>query len=164
MAEGIKTPHKFNGLNFSIWKVKMTVFLQSLGSQVAKAVTKPFREPDGNEDIWSEIATNKFDANAKPRYVLLHALNDDDIARIIYCKSAHEIWLHLVIMHGGYYKSRAKIDLLCSQYENFITNEEELINHMITKFTIITNGLVSLGDRIDNDQKMRKVIRALPPS
>ena len=34
MAEGIKTPPKFDGLNFSIWKVKMTVFFKSLGSQV----------------------------------------------------------------------------------------------------------------------------------
>ena len=45
MADGIKTPPKFDGLNFPIWKVKMTVFLQSLGSRVAKAVTKPFSDP-----------------------------------------------------------------------------------------------------------------------
>ena len=35
---------------------------------------------------------------------------------------------------------------------------------MIIKFTKITNYLTSLGDAIDNDQEMRKVIRALPPS
>ena len=35
---------------------------------------------------------------------------------------------------------------------------------MVTKFTKITNGLSSLGDGIDNDQKVRKIIRALPPS
>jgi len=34
---------------------------------------------------------------------------------------------------------------------------------MTTKFTKITNGLASLGDGIDNDQMVRKVIRALPP-
>ena len=45
MADSIKTPLKFDGLNFPIWKVKMTVFLQSLGSRVAKAVTKPFSAP-----------------------------------------------------------------------------------------------------------------------
>ena len=50
MVEGIKTPSKFNGLNFPIWKVKMTVFLQSLGSRVAKTVTKPFNVPIGDED------------------------------------------------------------------------------------------------------------------
>ena len=57
MAEGIKTPPKFDGLNFPIWKVKMIVFLQSLGSRVAKTVTKPFCAPLSDEDTWSDIAT-----------------------------------------------------------------------------------------------------------
>jgi len=35
---------------------------------------------------------------------------------------------------------------------------------MVTRFTKITNSLASLGDAIDNDQNVRKVIRALPPS
>ena len=45
MAKGIKTPSKFDGLNFPIWKVNMAVFLQSLGSWVAKAVIKLFSVP-----------------------------------------------------------------------------------------------------------------------
>ena len=79
MAKGIKTPPKFDGLNFSIWKVKMTVFLQSLGSRVAKAVTKPCSVPDGHEDTWSDIATKELNANAKGHNTLLQILNDDDI-------------------------------------------------------------------------------------
>ena len=43
-------------------------------------------------------------------------------------------------------------------------NEDESIDDMITKFIKITNGLASLSDEIDNDQKMRKVICALSPS
>jgi len=42
--------------------------------------------------------------------------------------------------------------------------DDETIDCMITRFTKITNGLSSLGDVISNDQKVRKVIRALPPS
>ena len=38
------------------------------------------------------------------------------------------------------------------------------IDCMITRFTKITNALFSLGDDISNDQKVRKVIRALPSS
>ena len=87
MAEGIKTPPKFDGLNFPIWKVKMTVVLQSLGSRITKAVTKPFNIPIGDGDIWSDIATKEFDANAKAYYVLLQALNDDDITMVIHCNS-----------------------------------------------------------------------------
>ena len=113
MTEGIKTPPKFDGLNFPIWKVKMTVFLQSSGSRVAKVVTKPFSAPLGDEDTWSDIATKEFDANARAHYALLQALNDDDIARVIHCKSAYEIWTHLLVTHEGTSQvKRAKIDLL----------------------------------------------------
>ena len=71
MADGIKTPPKFDGLNFPIWKVKMTVFLQFLGSRVAKAMTKLFSVLNSDNDTWFEIATKKFDANVKAHYVLL---------------------------------------------------------------------------------------------
>jgi len=37
-------------------------------------------------------------------------------------------------------------------------NRNESIDDMITKFTKTTNGIISLGDEIDNDQKVRKVI------
>ena len=113
MAEEIKTPPKLDGLKFPIWKVKMIIFLQSLGRWNAKAVTKSFSVPDGDEDIWSEIATKKFDANVNAHYALHQALNDDDIARVFHCKSAHEICSHLVVTHKGTSQvKRVKIDLL----------------------------------------------------
>jgi len=59
---------------------------------------------------------------------------------------------------------RDKIDLLHSQYENFNINDNENIDDMIIRFVKITNGLFSLGDSIDNDQKVRREIRALPQS
>ena len=46
----IKSPPKFDGLNFPIWKVKITLFLKSLGARVAKAITKVFVEPNGDEN------------------------------------------------------------------------------------------------------------------
>ena len=113
MAEGIKTPPKFDGLNFPIWKVMMIKFLQFLGNRVAKAMTKPFSVPIGDKDTGSDIATKEFDANTKAHYVFLQALNDDDIVRVIHCKSAYEIWTHLVVTHEGPSQvKRAKIDLL----------------------------------------------------
>ena len=79
MDDSITSSPKFNGLNFSLWKVKMTVFLQSLESRVAKVMIKPFSVPDDDEVTWSEIATKEFDANVKAHHALLQALNDDDI-------------------------------------------------------------------------------------
>jgi len=114
----------------------MIVFLQSLGTQVAKAVIRPFSVPICDEDTWSGIATKEFDANAKAHYALLQALNDDDIARVVYCKSAYEIWTHLVITHEGMSQvKRAKIDLLFSQYENFTMHDNDTIDDIVTRFT-----------------------------
>ena len=42
--------------------------------------------------------------------------------------------------------------------------DNEGIDDMLTRFTKITNALSSLGDNIDNDQKIWKVIRALSKS
>jgi len=106
-------------------KVNMTIFLQSLGSQVVKAVTKPFIVPNGNETTWPEIATKKFNANAKADYTMFQVLNDEDIARIIHCNSAFEIWSHLIVTHEGTSQvKRPKINFLHSQYENFSINED----------------------------------------
>ena len=71
MVEGIKTSPKFVGLNFPIFKVKITVFLQSLGSRVTKTMIKPFSVPDGDEDTWSDIATKEIDAKAKAHFAFL---------------------------------------------------------------------------------------------
>jgi len=46
----IKSPPKFDGLNFPIWKVKMNLFLKFLEVRVAKTITKEFVIPHGDED------------------------------------------------------------------------------------------------------------------
>jgi len=66
----IKSPLKFDDLNFPIWKVKMTLFLKSLGSRLAKVVTKKFVEPHGDEDTWSKVTGKDYDANVKAQYAL----------------------------------------------------------------------------------------------
>jgi len=43
-------------------------------------------------------------------------------------------------------------------------NDNEIIDDITTRFTKITNDLSFLADSIDNDQKLRKVIRALSQS
>ena len=74
-------------------------------------------------DTWFDVATKEFDANTKAHYVLLQALNDDYIPKAIHCKSAHEIWSHLVVTHEGTSQvKKTKIDLLHSQYEKFFYN------------------------------------------
>ena len=65
MAENIKTPPKFDGLNFPIWKVRMTIFLQSLGSLVVKSLTKLYVVPDSDESTWTDFTFREYEANSK---------------------------------------------------------------------------------------------------
>ena len=161
----IKSPPKFDGLNFPIWKIKMNLFLKSLGVRVAKAITKEFVESHGDEETWSDATAKDYEANAKAQYALTQGLNGDDLSRVINCKSAFEVWNYLIITYEGTSQvKRSKIDLLCSQYENFYMLENDCIDDMLTRFTKITNGLSSWCDKIDNDQNIRKVIRAFPKS
>jgi len=82
-------------------------------------------------------------------------LNDDNIAKVIHCKSIYGIWSHLVVTHEGISQvKRDKIDLLHFKYEIFTMHENDSIDDIVTRFTKITNGLASQGDAIDNDQKV----------
>ena len=101
-------------LTFPYERVKMTVFLQSLRSRVAKAVTKPFSVPTGDEDTWSDITTKEFDANAK-----VHLYCFKPWTMTTYQGHSLQIRLqdlsHLVVTHEGTSQvKRAKIYLLCS--------------------------------------------------
>ena len=87
MADSIRTPPKFDGLNFPIWKVRKIIFLQSLRCWVAKAVTKPYSAPTGEEVTWSDLASKEYDANSMAQNALLLALNEDDMTRVIQYKS-----------------------------------------------------------------------------
>ena len=66
-------------------------FLEILRKSGCKGGDQRLSIPDGDEDTWFKIANKEFDANAKAHYAILQALNDDDIARVIHCKSAHKI-------------------------------------------------------------------------
>ena len=93
----------------------MTLFLKSLRFRVAKAVTKEFVEPHSDENTWSE------EANAKTQYALTQALNDDDLSRVINCKSVFEVWNDLIITHEGTSQvKRSKIDVLHFNMRTFL--------------------------------------------
>ena len=70
----IKSPSNFDGLNFSIWKVKMTLFLKSSAFRVAKVVIKEYIESHSDEDTWSEATTKDYEANVRVQYVFVNHL------------------------------------------------------------------------------------------
>ena len=88
----VKSPPRFDCLNFPIWKIKMKVFLKSLGRDVSLSIEKEFKESDYVINPWPENIFKAFEASAKATYALMWALNDDDLSRVINCESVFEIY------------------------------------------------------------------------
>ena len=55
----------------------------------------------------------------------------------------------------------SKISVLIHRFEPFKMKENETISEMITRFTNITNSLVSIGKEYTQVEKVRKILRAL---
>ncbi|XP_045807708.1 uncharacterized protein LOC123902064 [Trifolium pratense] len=81
------------------------------------------------------------------------------------CKTAKEMWTTLQTHHEG--TSRVKetrIDIGVRKFELFEMKEDESIDQMYGRFTIIINELNSLGKKFSIHERVRKVLRCLPKS
>ena len=125
---------------------------------MVKSITKDFVEPAfGDNDTWSDSTIKEYEANVKASYTLMQELNDDDLAQVINCTLAYNMWRCLITTHEGTSQVNKQKLIYLSQYDRFYMLNGESI-------TAITNGLVSLGKLISNDQKVGKILRAFPKS
>nr|XP_016475611.1 PREDICTED: uncharacterized protein LOC107797254 [Nicotiana tabacum] len=84
--------------------------------------------------------------NAKAKKILICELGLDEYNIISLCSNAKQIWDALQTAHEG------------------INQESEPIQDMMTRFTIITNELKSLGKVFNSEELVSKVLRILPAS
>ena len=58
-----RCPSRFDGFNFSIWKIKMKAFLKSVDRDVFLSLEKEFKEFDHVADPWLENVSKAIEAN-----------------------------------------------------------------------------------------------------
>ncbi|XP_021747445.1 uncharacterized protein LOC110713294 [Chenopodium quinoa] len=175
LEEGYSTqrPPMFNGKFYTYWKNRMVIFNKADNYQVGivievgdfeitkttaenEVVPKPMSEFD-KEDF------EKMEINALAVKLLHCGLGPNEYNRVMGCKNAKEIWDLLQVTHEGTNEVKlSKIDLLMSKYERFEMQPKESIQEMLTRFTNITNEVVSLGKQIPIDDQVIKVLRSLP--
>ena len=121
-----------------------------------KTIPKPITEYE-KEDF------QKMEMNALAIKLLHCGLGPNEHNRIMGCKTAKQIWDLLEVTHEGTSEVIcSKIDLLMSKYERFVMESRENIQEMFTRFTNITNELVSLRKVIPAYEQVRKILRSLP--
>ncbi|XP_049406323.1 uncharacterized protein LOC125869989 [Solanum stenotomum] len=113
---------------------------------------------------YNEADRKKIEKNYKAKKILAYGIGADEYNRISACETANEIWDCLQTTHEGTQRVKeSKVDMLTTQYENFIMKEGETIFEMNSRFTSITNELRGLGKPIPVRKQIRKILKCGKP-
>ncbi|GAV67543.1 DUF4219 domain-containing protein/UBN2 domain-containing protein [Cephalotus follicularis] len=136
MPKYFKTP-VFYGNNYSHWKAKMTIFIQSLDYNLWDLISDgpdlPTTIIENGEKVpkprtrYNDKDIKKVQMNAKAKHVIICAINSNEFNRISSCVSAKETWDRLEVTYEGTNQVKeAKINMLVHEYEmcNMHDNED----------------------------------------
>ncbi|XP_075103673.1 uncharacterized protein LOC142178245 [Nicotiana tabacum] len=165
-------PPMFNEKYYSWWKARIEDFLivedYELWTIVNQGHLIPIKQNAQSEIVpkdSSEFVAADFrmiEKNAKAEEILIYGLGPDEYNRTSVYSNAKHIWDALQTAHEGTNQvKRSRIELLMRNFELFSMKESEPIQDMMTRFTIITNKLKSLGKVFILEELVSKVLRIL---
>ncbi|GAV73376.1 DUF4219 domain-containing protein, partial [Cephalotus follicularis] len=100
-GSSITRPSLFDGNNYSFWKTRMTIFLQSLDYQLWHIIVNGPRMPTRTiEGVVSPKPENEYNdndfrmlqLNSKAKHVLFCAVGPNEFNRIYSCDTAKQMW------------------------------------------------------------------------
>ncbi|GAV75152.1 DUF4219 domain-containing protein/UBN2 domain-containing protein, partial [Cephalotus follicularis] len=161
----------FDGNNYSHWKAKMTIFIQSLDYNLWDLIVDGLNLPtitleNGDvvskpRNLYDDNDRKRVQINAKAKHIIICAINSNDFNRISSCISAKEMWDRLEVTYEGTNQVKeAKISMLVHDYEMFTMNKNEDIKSMFSRFTNIINALQALDKTYSNSEMVRKILRS----
>eukprot|EP00253_Pinus_taeda_P020209 PITA_20209 len=155
-------PPIFDGTNFVYWKVRVTAYLQSLGTEVWDIIETRYTFPSATPTDLAE--KKKYETNAKAVNTLLGCLSQSEFVKVMQYKSAKEIWDKIVLSYEGDDQvKRAKLQTLRIQYENLkMYNDESVANYFLHVDEIV-NCMKILGEEIKEAVVVEKILRSLSP-
>ncbi|GAV65250.1 zf-CCHC domain-containing protein/DUF4219 domain-containing protein/UBN2 domain-containing protein, partial [Cephalotus follicularis] len=160
----------FDGNNYSHWKAKMTIFIQSLdynlwdlivdGPNLPTIILENVEVVSKPRNLYDDNDRKRVQINAKAKHIIICAINSNDFNRISSCIFAKEMWDRLEVTYEGTNQVKeAKISMLVHDYEMFTMNENEDIKSMFSRFTNIINALQALDKTYSNSEMVRKILR-----
>ncbi|GAV77117.1 zf-CCHC domain-containing protein/DUF4219 domain-containing protein/UBN2 domain-containing protein, partial [Cephalotus follicularis] len=160
----------FDGNNYSHWKAKMTIFIQSLdynlwdlivdGPDLPTTINENGEKVPKPRTRYNDEDRKKVQMNAKAKHIIICAINSNEFNRVSSCVSAKEMWDRLEVTYEGTNQVKeAKINMLVHEYEMFTMHDNEDIKTMFTRFTNITNALQALDKIYTNSEMLALITR-----
>ena len=126
--EGLSTNRapRFDGSNYTFWRIRMEVYLQSLGVDIWQSVENGYNAPKtAPVDI---VDRRLYEYNARARNAILCGLEDSEFTKVVQCNSTKEIWDKLKIIYEGDEQFKmVKFQTFSAQFETLQMKEEESI-------------------------------------
>jgi len=155
-------PPVFDGTNFNYWKVRVTAYLQSLGTEVWGIVETGYAFPSATPTDPDE--KKKYETNAKAVSTLLGCIYQSEFMKVMHYKSAKKIWDKIVTSYEGDDQvKRAKLQTLRVKYENLRMYNDESVANYFLRVDEIVNCMKKLGEEIKEAIVVEKVLRSLSP-
>eukprot|EP00253_Pinus_taeda_P004612 PITA_04612 len=155
-------PPVFDGTNFNYWKVRVTAYLQSLGTEVWNIVETGYSFPSTTPTDADE--KKKYETNAKAISTLLGCISQSKFMKVMHYKSAKEIWDKIVTSYEGDEQvTRAKLQTLRIQYETLKMYNDESVANYFLRVDEVVNCMKNLGEEIKEAIVVEKVLRSLSP-
>eukprot|EP00253_Pinus_taeda_P026617 PITA_26617 len=153
-------PPIFDGINFVYWMVRITTYLQSLGTEVWDIVETGYTFPSTTP---TDTASKKqYETNAKVVNTLLGSLSQSEFIKVMQLKTAKEIWDKIVLSYEGDDQvKRTKLQTLRIQYENLRMHNDESVANYFLRIDEIVNCMKNLGEEIKEVTLVEKVLRSL---
>src|ERR1700733_7349736 len=155
-------PPVFDGTNFNYWKVRVTAYLQSLGTKVWNIVETGYAFPSTTPTDADE--KKNYETNAKAVSTLLGCISQTEFMKVMHYKSAKEIWEKIVTSYEGDEQvKRAKLQTLRIQYETLKMYNDESVANYFLRVDEVVNCMKKLGEEIKEAIVVEKVLRSLSP-
>ncbi|GAV63707.1 DUF4219 domain-containing protein/UBN2 domain-containing protein [Cephalotus follicularis] len=155
ISQSFNKPPSFDGNNYSYWKTRMTIFIQSLDYQLWNIISNgpeiPTKLVDGQRVLKLNNKYNDHDykllqLNAKAKNVIFCALNPSEFNRVSSLDFTKEMWDRLMVTYEGTNQvNDTKINRLVHDYEPLTMLENENISSMYARFNEIIT-LLETGD------------------
>jgi hypothetical protein len=102
--------------------------------------------------------------NVRAKNCLYESLSMDIFNQVFILKTANEIWLKLHELHDDTSNVREqKHCLVLSEYNSFVTKDNELVRYMYSRLNLIIDELNSIGiNKLGDVDIVRKIISLLP--
>eukprot|EP00253_Pinus_taeda_P026912 PITA_26912 len=153
-------PPIFDGSNFIFWKVRITTYLQSLGTKVWDIVETGYTFPSATPT--DTTGKKQYETNAKVVNTLLGILSQSEFIKVMQLKTAKEIWDKIVLSYEGDEQvKREKLQTLRIQYESLRMHNDESVANYFLHIDEIVNCMKNLGEEIKEVVLVEKVIISL---